>query len=89
MTKGDEKSEDTPVSHMVKQEDAAILREALAWVIKKSHPTVARHCDQSLKRYAMNLSAYCKCPQKSYVVAEDKNACLDCGKRHEAILKPI
>lgn len=69
------------IEHTVRQKDAAILREALSWVMKHSHPLVAKHVDKALKQYANTVKPYCSHAQQAYVAVENMNACLDCGTR--------
>jgi len=69
----------------VKQEHAAILRSAMARVITKIPPAMAQHLDKALKEYALKIAPYCKHPDLSMVQHENKNACLDCGKRFDVV----
>jgi len=74
----------------IKQQDAALLREGLAWCYKISPPNVQKRIHGILKRYALEVAKYCECPERVYIKAEGKFACLDCGERHEsAFLKAL
>ena len=69
--------------YVVRQEDAAILREGLAHACRRAHPSVRQHLIGYLSRYAAAVKEYCACPQQVYSPKEGENtfACLDCGKR--------
>ena len=68
---------------LFRNEDVRLLRETLCWVMKKSPPQVYSIIDQKLKQFAFQVSKYCQCEEIVFVKAENKNACLNCGKRHE------
>jgi len=70
---------------VVKQKDAAILREGLAAACKYVSPQHAKHLMTYLQRYAKAVAEYCECPQQSWVPREGEGmfACLDCGKREK------
>jgi len=68
---------------MIKQSDAAILREGLAYAHKYLRPDIAANVLGYLARFANSVREYCECPQQSWMPKEGEGvfACLDCGKR--------
>lgn len=71
---------------MIKQKDARILRECLCRVYRKAPDLIKQDIHNELKRYAIAVSSYCKCTDRSFVKDENVFACLDCGTRHQ---KPL
>lgn len=69
---------------MVRQEDAAILREAIAGVMKNAPRAIQHQCNTALSFYASRVKEYCSHPERSFVAQEQKFACLDCGHRSDA-----
>ena len=67
---------------MVRQKDARILREAVAWCFKKTPPMIQKKMSQVLLEYAAAVKLYCTCTERAHVANEKKYACLDCGQRH-------
>lgn len=67
---------------VVLQEDAAVLREALASVFKRTNPAGQQRIHAALTEYAKRVQNYCPCTDRALVQAEGKEACLDCGTRH-------
>ena len=68
---------------IVKQKDARILRECLAWCAKNAPPIVQLKINKSLKDYADAVRRYCTHPDTSFIVKENKFACIDCGIRSD------
>ncbi len=66
---------------LFKSQDVRLLRERLCWVMKKSPPHIQAQINDTLLRFAKSVSEYCRCEDRSYVAAENKYACLNCGKR--------
>lgn len=66
---------------MIRQEDAAILRETLAWCFKHAPVQVQRKIHDALLRYSKAVESYCEHSQETYIAAEKRIACLDCGRR--------
>lgn len=67
--------------NVIKQEDAALLRETLAWCFKRVQPPVQQKIIQTLTVYAAKVGVYCQCPNRADL-GMGKSACLDCGRRH-------
>ena len=72
-----------------KAKDVRLLRERLVWAAKKSPPQIQTVIHQTLLAFAKSVSVYCLCEEKVYIVAENKDACLNCGTRHENNMKPL
>lgn len=68
---------------MVRQKDARILREALAWLHRHSPPRIQHRINTAMLDYAKQVGKYCTCPEKSFIEKEAAFACLDCGHRHK------
>ena len=79
-------SEKELIEPMVKQKDARILRECLCRIYKTAPALIKQNIHNELKRYAIAVAKYCKCPDRSFVKDENVFACLDCGTRHQ---KPL
>lgn len=65
-----------------KNKDVRKLRERLVWVYKQSPNAIKNEIDKTLKEFAIGVSEYCKCEERSFIQHEQKHACLNCGKRH-------
>ena len=72
-----------------KAKDVRLLRERLVWAMKKSPPQIQTIIHQTLLVFANNVKEYCLCEEKVYITAENKDACLNCGTRHENTMKPL
>ena len=68
---------------LFKLKDVRLLRERLAWCFKKSPPMIQDQIHKTLLQFAENVKEYCKCDEQAYIAKEGKNACLNCGKRHD------
>lgn len=79
------KKQKTEKPVMVQQKHARILREALAKLAnpRQSPPAICQYINQQLARYAESVKPYCECNERVFIAAENKEACLDCGQRHE------
>lgn len=66
---------------MVAQKHARILREALARCSKMGAGSVTRICIEALQKYALAVGMTCEHPETAFVETENKDACLDCGRR--------
>ncbi len=86
-----EKTEETkkPKEHFVKQSDAKVLREAVAWACKRGDPSFQSHLMGALARYAVGVRVYCQHPDRVYVEVEKATACLDCGLRERVDLEVV
>jgi len=71
--------------YSVKQQDAALLREALCWVYKRSPGQVQAKINQVLTSYAARVGQYCEHPENTYIELEKTHACLDCGHRNKRL----
>lgn len=67
----------------VKQKDARLLRECLAWIHGHSPPMIQKRVNTVLLDYAKQVGQYCTCSEKSFLQKEGLFACLDCGHRHK------
>lgn len=65
------------------QRDVRILREALAGIANRGHQTLTPIAIEGLRRFAFAVHTYCEHVEEVFVEAENKNACLDCGRRTE------
>lgn len=65
----------------IKHEHVRILREAVAWAIKKMPPHYRVKLMGDLARYGFGVAPYCEHVETVYIKSEAKDACLDCGKR--------
>ena len=68
---------------LFKLKDVRLLRERLAWCFKKSPPMIQDQINKTLLQFAISVKEYCKCDEQVYVSLEGKNACLNCGARHD------
>ena len=68
---------------LFKLEDVRLLRERLAWCFKKSPPMIQDQINKTLLQFAVSIKSYCKCEEQAYIATEGKNACLNCGTRHD------
>lgn len=68
---------------MLKQKDVRILRESLVWAFKRLQPQDQVKVVADLKRFSKQIESYCECPERVFIAKENKEACLDCGKRIE------
>lgn len=65
----------------VLQIHARVLREALAKLTKLGQPMVTKIAIEALRNYAIMVGPTCSHTDTSFIAAENKAACLDCGKR--------